>query len=51
MRLPDVPEIGSAVIVVVAVMRMPLREKRERSGKNECEKSADGEPPCCDERF
>jgi hypothetical protein len=45
-RLPDVPEIGSVVIVVVAIMRMRLREKRERSGKNEREKDAYGEPPC-----
>jgi hypothetical protein len=44
-RLPDVPEIGSGVIVVMA-MRMRLREKRERSGKNEREQDTNGEPPC-----
>jgi small neutral amino acid transporter SnatA (MarC family) len=45
-RLPDVPEIGSGVIVVVAAMRMRLREQRERSGKNEREQDTNGEPPC-----
>jgi hypothetical protein len=42
-RLADVPEIGSAMIVIVMVVR--LREERERSGENDREKGAHGEPP------
>jgi hypothetical protein len=44
-RLPDVPEIGSLLSVVVSVVRMRLCEQRERSGKNEREKDAQGGPP------
>src|SRR5687767_268628 len=45
MRLADVPEIGSAVIVTV--VRMRLGKNRERGCEQERENGAHGEPPCC----